>query len=71
MPCDIHNGILSSLTWRNMVTGYEPLFCSYYMTENNFLDWGKVYSGDNIKKCYILVLSPKTCSLLAILNTSS
>ena len=30
--------------------------------KNNFPDWGKVYSGDNIKKFYILVLPPKTCS---------
>lgn len=47
---------------RSIPINYSNCDVLQHLMKNNFPDWGKVYSGDNIKKCYILVLPSKTCS---------
>ena len=61
---------MASLVWvvylvwlflnRSIPINYSNCDVLQHLAKNNFPDWGKVYSGDNIKKCYILVLPSPT-----------
>lgn len=69
-PCGFHIASLGwvvYLVWL-FLNGSIPITYSncdvlQHLTTDNFPDWAKLYSGDNIKNFYILVLPTKTsCS---------